>query len=92
MQGQSEGSTICPGTALMEEEERTWTPRACRMWIVFRGPDGEELAAITAAETNAAEIAQTVGLLAYENGLLPTEIEMKMEARENENGLVEETQ
>ena len=82
MQSQGKGGVGKGGVIVAEDEVRIWVPKVCRMWIVFRGPDGQELAAMTAAETNAAEIAQTVGLLAYENGLAPTEIEMKMEERE----------
>ena len=64
-----------------EGDWKTWTPNGKGTWIVFRAPDGTELAAITAQETTAEEIAQTVGLLAYEHDLMPTDITMNLEQR-----------
>ena len=40
-----------------------------REWIVFFGPGGKELLAITKAGSFEGEIAATIGLLAYERGI-----------------------
>lgn len=40
-----------------------------REWIVFFGPDGKELLAISKAGSFEGEIAATIGLLAYERGI-----------------------
>ena len=45
-------------------------------WVVFEGPDGKELAAYTAAHTFPGEAADTVAILANENGLEPEEIKI----------------
>lgn len=45
-----------------------------RRWIVFFGPDGKELLRYTVAGTFEGELADTIGLLAYEKGILPEEI------------------
>lgn len=38
-------------------------------WIVFFGPDGKELLAISKTGSFEGEIAATIGLLAYERGI-----------------------
>ena len=43
-------------------------------WIVFYGPDGEELLRYTLRGTFAGELEATISLLAYEHGLSPGEI------------------
>lgn len=40
-----------------------------RKWIVFFGPSGKELLAITESGSFEGEIAATIGLLAYEHGI-----------------------
>lgn len=40
-----------------------------REWIVFYGPDGKEILAISRKGLFEGEIAATIGLLAYERGI-----------------------
>ena len=42
---------------------------ARREWIVFYGPNGQELLAITKMGVVEDEVAATIGLLAYERGI-----------------------
>lgn len=42
---------------------------ARREWIVFYGPNGQELLAITKKGVVEDEVAATIGLLAYERGI-----------------------
>lgn len=50
-------------------------------WVVFYGPDGKKLYAMTVRGTFSSEIANTVKLLAHERGLKPEEIKVKFEER-----------
>lgn len=43
-------------------------------WIVFYAPNGKELLAISTIGVHEGEITSTIDLLAYENGLSPSEI------------------
>lgn len=43
-------------------------------WIVFYGPDGRELCAITLQGLFEGEVQSTIGLLAAENGIPETSI------------------
>jgi hypothetical protein len=43
-------------------------------WIVFYGPDGQEIASYTQRGTFAGELQDTIALLAYERGISPGDI------------------